>query len=330
VPSKKTYAELHAELIQPTPKELIKTKEQGGAVIPFLNITDAHDLLDARVGPGNWAVKILDGHQVGDQYVIHVRAIIYASDGTFEQDSTGFEEVGLDKFGDTSSNAYAMAVKRAFEIHGLSRDLWRGEAKPGRERGDNERPAAVKPKNPLARGVSDLATPKQIGMARTLAAEKGFEDLEAICYEAYGLKTDEISKQAASWLIDHVKNLKRAQNRPQTEKGGSQPSQAANASHAPATPQPAPIQGTAPPANTTENEPSTAKVAAKPAQRSAIESLKTRWRNLRTVPESDFQSILEIVGCMREDDMTEFQAGQLIKKLSDKINEEIKEAKKAK
>jgi predicted flap endonuclease-1-like 5' DNA nuclease len=329
VPSKKTYEELHALLAEPTPKELIKHKTQGGARIPFVNITAAHDLLDARVGVGNWSVEILSGHQIGSQYVMHVRAWIYASNGDFKQDATGFEETDLDKFGDTSSNAFAMAVKRAFEHHGLCRDLWRSDAQPARERGDDEVAGPRRPANPLARTPSDLATPKQVGMARSLAAEKGYDDLEAICYEALGLKTDEITKQAASFLIDYVKSLKAAEKGSQTEKGGAQHSQGANASQTAASEPHSGNKEASPSAKTTESEPAAPAGAMKPQQATAIDSLISRWRALREVGAGELTHLLEEVGCSKIEELTEFQAGQFIRKLSDKINHEIKEAKKA-
>lgn len=325
MPSPKSYAELQAALLEPTPKHLIKTKEQGGAKIPFLNITDAHDLLDERVGPGNWAVRILDGRQVSMQYVITVRALIFAQDGTFEQDSTGFEEIDLDKFGDTSSNAYAMAVKRAFELHGLCRDLWRGEAKPARERGDQER-ALIRPSNPVAASVSDLATPKQLGMAKSLLEPKGRE-LEEFCYEALGCKSDEISKKAASYLIDLAKTAETAQNRPRTEKAGQGASPSGNASPAPASAQPAPIQGHAGTGETVENQPA---APAMKSQTEAIKNMLTRWRAIRDVPEEEVDRLLSAVGCEDRRKLTEFQAGQFIRKLQDAIKSEIESAKRAK
>lgn len=325
MPSDKPYEELQKALMQPIPRSLISFKTTGGARIPFVNITDEHDLLDARVGPGNWSVRILDGRQVSMQYVIQVRAIIFAANGTFEQDSTGYEEIDLSSFGDTSSNAYAMAVKRAFELHGLGRELWRGEALPAKERGDDER-ALIRPANPVAASVSDLATPKQINMIRGIIEPKGRE-LEEFCQASLGCRSDEISKKAASYLIDLAKTLETAQNGSQTKKGGQGVASSRNASPEPSGAQPGTRERDAETAETVENQPA---APAKPTQTAAIKTLLAKWRAFRHVPEEEVDKLLGEVGCADRKALTEFQAGQFIRKLQDSINSEIEAAKKVK
>jgi hypothetical protein len=62
--------------------------------------------------------------------------------------------------------------------------------------------------DPLAKSMSDLVTPKQLGMIRALAREAGVDhDLE--CQDVFRCKTEELSKRAASSFIDHLKGLQR-------------------------------------------------------------------------------------------------------------------------
>lgn len=77
----------------------------------------------------------------------------------------------------------------------------RGEAKTETQR-ENE----SYPRDPLAKSMADLVTPKQLGMMRALAREAGV-DVEEECQKVLRCKTDELSKRAASSFIDHLKSL---------------------------------------------------------------------------------------------------------------------------
>jgi hypothetical protein len=58
--------------------------------------------------------------------------------------------------------------------------------------------------DPLAKSISDLVTPKQLGMIRALAREAGL-DADEECQVVFRCKTEELSKRAASSFIDHLK-----------------------------------------------------------------------------------------------------------------------------
>jgi hypothetical protein len=60
--------------------------------------------------------------------------------------------------------------------------------------------------DPFAKSMSDLVTPKQLGMVRALARERGVDHDEE-CQAVFKCKTDELSKRAASSFIDHLKEL---------------------------------------------------------------------------------------------------------------------------
>jgi hypothetical protein len=84
-------------------------------------------------------------------------------------------------------------------------------AEPAEQFRQPERPQEYRPapppsaiRDPLAKSLSDLVTPKQLGMIRALARECKL-DAEAECQAEFRCKTDELSKRAASSFIDHLK-----------------------------------------------------------------------------------------------------------------------------
>jgi hypothetical protein len=60
--------------------------------------------------------------------------------------------------------------------------------------------------------MADLVTPKQLGMIRALAREAGV-DADEESQSVMRVRTEELSKRAASSFIDHLKGL---QHREQT------------------------------------------------------------------------------------------------------------------
>jgi hypothetical protein len=62
-------------------------------------------------------------------------------------------------------------------------------------------------RDPLAKSMSDLVTPKQLGMIRALASKVALDPDEE-CQSVFRCKTDELSKRAASSFIDHLQQCK--------------------------------------------------------------------------------------------------------------------------
>jgi hypothetical protein len=89
-------------------------------------------------------------------------------------------------------------------------DLFREEppVPPSQRPGHFEAVKASEVRDPLAKSMADLVTPKQLGMIRAVAREAGV-DPEAECQDVYRCKTEELSKRAASGLIDHLKEMQR-------------------------------------------------------------------------------------------------------------------------
>jgi hypothetical protein len=69
----------------------------------------------------NWEVRT---QFLGDRVVIEGRLSIITSDGVFIREATGWESMAVDGYGDATSNAEAMALRRACSKFGLGRYLW--------------------------------------------------------------------------------------------------------------------------------------------------------------------------------------------------------------
>jgi hypothetical protein len=123
----KKYKDIQKALRTPIPANVISHKKMGGQDIKFVSICDIKDLLDARLDENIWEATVKSCQQMGDQIVMIVSLTIHCSDGFFTQDGTGVESINLKGFGDIGSNAYAQALRRSCESHGLGRELWRLE-----------------------------------------------------------------------------------------------------------------------------------------------------------------------------------------------------------
>lgn len=122
-----TYAEIKRRLKTPIPTDLLSEKSTGGTKIKFVNVTDVKDLLDERVGNGYWEVPSSEIVCAGGILFMTLTLVITASDGVFCHVGHGNEALDLKSYGDPTSNAYAQALRRAAESHGLARELWRME-----------------------------------------------------------------------------------------------------------------------------------------------------------------------------------------------------------
>lgn len=153
------------------------------------------DILD-RVTP-TWSHSVRNVTQIGD--MVAVTAAITIDGVTREGVGTGTaeSEMGIKK-------AEHDALKRAAVKFGIARELYQRETEVIEKEG--AAPQGQFPRDPLAKSMTDLVTPKQLGMIRALAREAGV-DVEEECQTVLRCKTDELSKRAASSFIDHLKGL---------------------------------------------------------------------------------------------------------------------------
>jgi hypothetical protein len=153
------------------------------------------DILD-RITP-TWSHSVRNVAQIGD--MVAVTAAITIDGVTREGVGTGTaeSEMGIKK-------AEHDALKRAAVKFGIARELYQRETEVIEKEGTA--PQAQFPRDPLAKSMADLVTPKQLGMIRALAREAQV-DVEEECQTVLRCKTDELSKRAASSFIDHLKGL---------------------------------------------------------------------------------------------------------------------------
>ena len=188
-------------LKQQVDPNVIKTREgwkdrQGNThMVEYVEWHTVADILD-RVAP-TWQHAVRNVVQIGD--MVAVTCAITIDGVTREGVGTGTAdtEMGIKK-------AEHDALKRAAVKFGIARELYQRESEVIEKEGTAE-PQAF-PRDPLAKSMADLVTPKQLGMIRALAREAGV-DVEEECQSVLRCKTDELSKRAASSFIDHLKGL---------------------------------------------------------------------------------------------------------------------------
>jgi hypothetical protein len=189
-------------LRQPVDPRLIKTREgwrdrNGNQhMVEYVEWHAVADILD-RVAP-TWSHAVRGIVQIGD--MVAVTAAITIGEVTREGVGTGTadNETGIKK-------AEHDALKRAAIKFGIARELYQRESDVIEQTGAGPQSGDF-PRDPLAKSMADLVTPKQLGMIRALAREAGV-DAEEESQAQMRCRTEELSKRAASSFIDHLKRL---------------------------------------------------------------------------------------------------------------------------
>jgi hypothetical protein len=202
-----SFAKTLSTLKQPVDPRLIKTREgwtdrQGNKhMVEYVEWHAVADILD-RVAP-TWSHSVRGIVQIGD--MIAVTCAISIDGVTREGVGTGNadNETGIKK-------AEHDALKRAAIKFGIARELYQRESDVIETQGAGPQPGEF-PRDPLAKSMADLVTPKQLGMIRALAREAGVDHDEE-SQSVMRVRTEELSKRAASSFIDHLKRLQTEQN----------------------------------------------------------------------------------------------------------------------
>ncbi|HWW73922.1 MAG TPA: Rad52/Rad22 family DNA repair protein [Pyrinomonadaceae bacterium] len=201
-----SFAKTLGTLKQPVDPRLIKTREgwrdrNGNQhMVEYVEWHTVADILD-RVAP-TWSHAVRGIVQIGE--MVAVTCAITIDGVTREGVGTGNadNETGIKK-------AEHDALKRAAIKFGIARELYQRESEVIEREGAGPQPGEF-PKDPLAKSMADLVTPKQLGMIRALAREAGVDPDEE-SQQVMRVRTEELSKRAASSFIDHLKGLQREQ-----------------------------------------------------------------------------------------------------------------------
>ncbi len=196
------------ELRKNVDPELVKQREgwrDRNGNTHYVDYVEWHtvaDILDEHAS--DWSHTIRDIKQFGDIFTVTVAITI---DGVTREGigtGTAETELGIKK-------AEHDALKRAAVKFGIARDLYKKESDTIERDGAVPPPNPTNdgfPSNPIARSLSDLVTAKQLGMIRAIAREIGV-DPDVECQNVMQCKTDELSKKAASGLIQHLQDLQK-------------------------------------------------------------------------------------------------------------------------
>jgi hypothetical protein len=114
---KRPIREILKDFQKPIPKRFIKSKTLKGNRIDFVPWYNLCKLLEYFAPGYEWSVKI-DFCDSQRTYVTGTLTI-HAEEGTFSRSATGNEMSDCNKFGDPSSNAEAMSLRRACAKFGL-------------------------------------------------------------------------------------------------------------------------------------------------------------------------------------------------------------------
>ncbi|HEX8558443.1 MAG TPA: Rad52/Rad22 family DNA repair protein [Pyrinomonadaceae bacterium] len=201
-----SFAKTLSALKQPIEPRLIKQREgwrdrNGNQhMVEYVEWHAVADILD-RLAP-TWSHAVRGIVQIGD--MVAVTAAITVDGVTREGVGTGNadNETGIKK-------AEHDALKRAAIKFGIARELYQRESEVIEREGSGPQPGDF-PRDPLAKSMADLVTPKQLGMIRALAREAGV-DMDEECQQVMRVRTEELSKRAASSFIDHLKGLQNQQ-----------------------------------------------------------------------------------------------------------------------
>ena len=160
------------------------------------------DILDEHAP--NWGHTVKDIRSIGE--IITVTVAITIDGVTREGVGTGklASETGIKK-------AEHDALKRAAVKFGIARELYKKEFEATADQDEyvsqvvERRPVAS---DPMAKSIGDMVTAKQLGMIRAIGREAGV-DVTLECNEMFKCSVEELSKRAASDLIDHLQAVTR-------------------------------------------------------------------------------------------------------------------------
>ncbi len=124
VPEKglRSIRDIVRDLSKPVAKRHLRVRKQGGKEITYIAWHDAVKYLD-HYAPG-WCYEVRRIDPVAGKLILTIRISIPCLEGIVYREATGQEDESLDTYGDSSSNAESMALRRACAKFGLGLSLY--------------------------------------------------------------------------------------------------------------------------------------------------------------------------------------------------------------
>src|SRR5262249_23234406 len=120
--SPRSIREIIADLSKPLAQRHLKTRKQGGHDITFIEWHTAVKYLDYHAAGWSYADKSVQ--LVGSLVTVIASISIPCLEGIITREATGCEDADSKGYGDSVSNAEAMALKRAASKFGLGLYLY--------------------------------------------------------------------------------------------------------------------------------------------------------------------------------------------------------------
>lgn len=118
----RSIREITGDLSKPVAKRHLRKRKQGGKEIKYIAWHDAIKYLDHYAAGWNYEIRSIDS--VGGKLILTVRLSVPCAEGIVYREATGQEAEDLDAYGDPSSNAESMALRRAASKFGLGLYLY--------------------------------------------------------------------------------------------------------------------------------------------------------------------------------------------------------------
>lgn len=118
----RSIREIVRDLSKPVAKRHLRTRKQGGKELTYISWFDAVKYMD-HYAPG-WCYEVRHMDSVAGKLIITVRVSVLCQEGIVYREATGQEEEETTSYGDSSSNAESMALRRAFAKFGLGLYLY--------------------------------------------------------------------------------------------------------------------------------------------------------------------------------------------------------------
>lgn len=110
------------DLSKPVAKRHLRLRKQGGKDIKFISWHDAIKYLD-HYAPG-WNYEVRNIQNIAGKLILTVRLSVPCAEGLVFREATGQEDEDRENYGDSSSNAESMALRRASAKFGLGLYLY--------------------------------------------------------------------------------------------------------------------------------------------------------------------------------------------------------------